>query len=262
VPGQVFIAAASGGVWKTTDGNDTYETAWPDDLTQAVGALAMTPDGTLFAGTGETNPGGGSLTFGGTGMYRSRDRGESWQRVGLERSGAFGRIVTHPRKSRILYAAASGHLYLPGGQRGVYKSTDGGDSWQRALTGENSTSGASDLAMDPDNPNRLYAVMWDHQRTPGLRVYGGRGSGLSWTDISGNLPAAPVNDLLAAPRGNLVVAQDVGVYVSRNSGRRWLRLGDALPLAPVLDITYHRGTDTITAATLGRGFYRVDLPGR
>jgi len=197
VPGQVFIAAASGGVWKTTDGNDTYETAWPDDLTQAVGALAMTPDGTLFAGTGETNPGGGSLTFGGTGMYRSRDRGESWQRVGLERSGAFGRIVTHPRKSRILYAAASGHLYLPGGQRGVYKSTDGGDSWQRALTGENSTSGASDLAMDPDNPNRLYAVMWDHQRTPGLRVYGGRGSGL---------------------------------YMTQNAGRSWRRVGSAYGL--------------------------------
>ena len=90
-------------------------------------ALAMSPNGTLFAGTGETNPGGGSLTFGGTGMYRSRDRGESWQRVGLERSGAFGRIVTHPRKSRILYAAAAGHLYLPGGQRGVFKS------WMRNL---------------------------------------------------------------------------------------------------------------------------------
>ncbi len=89
-----------------------------------------------------------------------------------------------------------------------------------------------------------------------------RDGGESWTDISGNLPAAPVNDLLVAPRGNLVVAQDVGVYVSRNSGRRWLRLGDALPLAPVLDITYHRGTDTITAATFGRGVYRVDLPGR
>jgi hypothetical protein len=114
VPDQVFIAAASGGVWKTTDGNATYETAWPDDLTQAVGALAMTPNGTLFAGTGETNPGGGSLTFGGTGMYRSRDRGQSWQHVGLARSGAFGRIVAHPRKSRILYAAAAGHLYLPG----------------------------------------------------------------------------------------------------------------------------------------------------
>lgn len=157
----------------------------------------MSPNGTLFAGTGETNPGGGSLTFGGTGMYRSRDRGESWQRVGLERSGAFGRIVTHPRKSRILYAAAAGHLYLPGGQRGVFKSIDGGDSWQRVLAGENSTSGASDLAMDPDNPNRLYAVMWDHQRTPGLRVYGGRGSGL---------------------------------YMTKNAGRSWRRVGSAYGL--------------------------------
>ncbi len=92
-------------------------------------------------------------------------------------------------------------------------------------------------------------------------VFRTRDGGETWTDISSNLPAAPVNDLLVARGGRLVVAQDVGVYLSRNGGRRWLRLGEGLPLAPVLDITYHRRSDTITAATFGHGVHRVDLPG-
>lgn len=183
--GTVYAASASGGLWRTTDDNQTYEPIWPDDLTQALGAIAQQPDGTLFAGTGEAQPGGGSLTFGGTGMYRSEDRGETWELVGLEESGAFAEIVVHPTEPETIYAAASGHLYIPGGQRGLYVSTDGGDSWEQLLEGRNGTTGATDIAIDPSDPDHMLVALWDHLRTPGVRTYGGFGSGIYETTDGG-----------------------------------------------------------------------------
>src|SRR3954471_3362536 len=91
--GTIFIAAATGGVWKSTDGGKKFSPAWPDDLTQTIGALAIAPDGTLYAGTGEAGPGGGSSTYGGQGVYRSRDGGQSWQDIGLAETSRIGRIV-------------------------------------------------------------------------------------------------------------------------------------------------------------------------
>ena len=175
---QIYIAAASGGVWKSSDAGLTFAPAWPEDITQATGALAITPDGTLFAGTGETSPGGGSLVYGGTGMYRSTDGGATWEHVGLATSGAFGRIVVHPTNPEIIYAAASGNLFVPGGERGLYRSTDGGDTWTRILAGDNATTGAADISIDPANPDNILVTMWDHYRDPDKRIYAGEGSGL------------------------------------------------------------------------------------
>jgi photosystem II stability/assembly factor-like uncharacterized protein len=177
-PDQIFIAAASGGVWKSSDAGLTFSRAWPDDITQATGAMAVTPDGTLFVGTGETSPGGGSLVYGGTGIYRSADGGQTWEHLGLETSGAFGRIVVHPENPDVIYAAASGNLFVPGGERGLYRSTDGGDTWERILEGANDTTGAADLSIDPANPDNILVTMWDHHRTPDVRIYAGEGSGL------------------------------------------------------------------------------------
>jgi hypothetical protein len=127
-PDTVYVAAASGGVWKTTDGGATLQTAWPDDAAQSMGAIAIGPAGRIWAGTGELNPGGGSITFGGTGIYRSDDGGASWKRRGLEDSGTTGRIVVHPTDPDTLYVAAGGSLFTPGGERGIYRSTNGGAS--------------------------------------------------------------------------------------------------------------------------------------
>jgi photosystem II stability/assembly factor-like uncharacterized protein len=198
-PDTVYVAAASGGVWKTTDGGNTLEKAWSDDLSQGMGAIAIGADGAIWAGTGELNPGGGSITFGGTGVFRSDDGGETWKRRGLGASGTTGRIVTHPTDPRTIYVAAGGDLFNPGGDRGIYRSTTGGASWKRVLAPETPFTGGADLVMDPSNPDRLYAAMWDHRREPDVRTYGGVGSGLFRTDDGGDTWTRLENVLTKSP---------------------------------------------------------------
>jgi photosystem II stability/assembly factor-like uncharacterized protein len=184
-PDTVYVAAATGGVWKTTDGGATMQKAWDDDNAQSMGAIAIGPTGTIWAGTGELNPGGGSITFGGTGVFRSDDGGRRWKSVGLRNSGTTGRIVVHPTDPQTVYVAAGGSLFNTGGDRGIYKTTNGGASWKRVLANATPFSGGTDLVMDPRNPNRLFAAMWDHRREPDIRTYGGTGSGLWRTDDGG-----------------------------------------------------------------------------
>ncbi|HVF19062.1 MAG TPA: hypothetical protein VNA14_02330 [Mycobacteriales bacterium] len=174
----LYIAAATGGVWKSVDAGLTYTPSWPANQTQSVGALAVGRDGTLYAGTGEAGPGGGSVTFAGNGIYRSRDKGRTWQNVGLRGAGAFGKIVVDPKNPKIVFAAATGNLFTQGGQRGLYRSTDGGNSWQLVLRGANARTGAVDIAIDPTDPRKVYATTWDRIRYPTHRVYGGPGSGV------------------------------------------------------------------------------------
>jgi photosystem II stability/assembly factor-like uncharacterized protein len=176
--GLVYAAAASGGVWRSGDAGTTFMRAWPDDITQAIGALEINSEGVLFAGTGEANPGGGSIVYGGMGMYRSTDAGATWENIGLETAGAFGRIAADPSNPDRIFAAASGNLFVPGGERGLYRSDDGGDTWNLVLAGDNDTTGAVDVSIDPVNPDNILAAMWDHYRTPEKRVYAGPGSGL------------------------------------------------------------------------------------
>ncbi|MFI7025933.1 WD40/YVTN/BNR-like repeat-containing protein [Micromonospora sp. NPDC049900] len=185
VPDQIFIAAASGGVWRSADAGATFTPAWPDGWAQAIGAIAMTSDGVLFAGTGEAQPGGGSITFGGDGVYRSSDRGATWQRVGLADSHAIGRFAVDPSDEDRVFAAASGNLFVPGGERGVYLTEDGGDTWRQVLAPPNDTTGATEVVIDPTDPDRVYAAMWDHLREPHQRTYGGPGSSLWRSDDGG-----------------------------------------------------------------------------
>ncbi|MER7445206.1 WD40/YVTN/BNR-like repeat-containing protein [Micromonospora avicenniae] len=185
VPDQVFIAAASGGVWRSSDAGATFETAWPDGWTQSMGAVAMTSQGVLLAGTGEAQPGGGSITFGGDGIYRSTDRGKTWRHVGLKDSHAIARFAIDPSNEDRIFAAAAGNLFVPGGERGVYLSEDGGQNWRRALAPPNPTTGATEVVIDPSNPRRVYAAMWDHLREPHQRTYGGPGSSLWRSDDGG-----------------------------------------------------------------------------
>jgi hypothetical protein len=195
-PDTVYGAAATGGVWKSTDAGGTFFPAWPTELYQAVGALAVTPSGILYAGTGESNPGGGSLSFGGKGVYASTDGGTQWTALGLAASERIGRIAVDPADESRIFVAATGPLFTPGGQRGVYLSQNAGQTWTRVLPSLNATTGASDVQIDPLDPSRVYAVMWDHLRVPDFRRYGGPGSGihrstdggLHWQRLAGGLP--------------------------------------------------------------------------
>lgn len=240
----VFAGAATGGVWRSTDAGATFVSAWDSALTPSIGALAITSTGTLYAGTGESNPGGGSLTFPGAGVFSSTDNGATWQSRGLAGTDRIGRIVIDPTNANRLFAAAAGDLFVPGGQRGLYRTTDGGATWQLVLAGANGTTGAIDVAISPTNPNRLYAAMWDHRRQPNGRVYGGPGSGIyrstdggaSWTRLAGGLPAAGANlgRMGLAVAGNdanrlYAIAADtsgdfLGFWTSTNAGDTWTRI--------------------------------------
>jgi hypothetical protein len=183
--GTVYVAVATAGLWKSTDGGVTMTKAWPDDFTQSLGAVTVAPNGDIWVGTGEVNPGGGSLSYGGDGLYRSTDDGATWTRVGLAGSSTIGAIRFNPQNPDIVYVASGGSLFAPGGVRGLYKSTDYGATFTRVLSGANDFTGATDIAMDPANPDKLFVPMWDHHREALCRCYTGPGTGLYLTTDGG-----------------------------------------------------------------------------
>ena len=181
----IYVATSGGGVWKSSDAGATFTPAWPSSNVQNMGALARASNGTLWAGTGEANPSGGGLTFSGDGVYKSTDGGQTWQHMGLADSASIGRIVVNPQNPNEVWVAAAGWLSSVVAQRGIYHTTDGGQTWQLALAPPNSTTGGIDIALAPGNPNRIYAALWDHHRNNGARTYGGIGSGLFRSDDDG-----------------------------------------------------------------------------
>jgi photosystem II stability/assembly factor-like uncharacterized protein len=184
-PDSLYVAASGGGVWKSTDAGMTYSPVWPETTVQTIGAIAQASNGTLYTGTGEANPPGGGLTYFGDGMYKSTDGGAHWSHIGLEQSASIGRIAVDPANPDVVYAAATGAVSRSAGQRGLYKTSDGGKTWAQVLAPPNATTGAVDVAIDPSNPQRVYAALWDHKRNNGARVYGGIGSGLFRSDDGG-----------------------------------------------------------------------------
>ena len=208
----IFIAAASGGVWKSTDAGDSYKPTWPARRVQSMGALVMGQDGTLWAGTGETNPGGGSLTYGGNGIYKSTDKGKTWTNVGLKDSHRIARIAVDPQDPAHVLVAVSGNLFKAGGSRGLYETKDAGATWALRLEGDTPTTGATDVAFDPKNPDNILVAMWDHIRYPDVRYYSGEGSGV-YRSIDGGetfTRLGPTNGLPPANRevGRIGVAFD------------------------------------------------------
>ncbi|MGE5829824.1 MAG: WD40/YVTN/BNR-like repeat-containing protein [Micromonosporaceae bacterium] len=247
----IFVGAATGGVWKSTDSGATFTLAWNPADPPSIGALAITATGVLYAGTGESNPGGGSVTFPGNGIYRSTDNGATWANLGLSGTERIGRIAIDPTNTNRLFVAAAGSLFVPGGSRGLYRTTDGGTTWQLVLAGTTATTGAIDVALDPSNPNRIYAAMWDHQRFPNGRVFGGVGSGIyrstdggnTWTRLAGGLPASSSNlgrmsIAVAANSPSRLYAMAVdtsgdftGFWTSTNSGDTWTQITNTSALS-------------------------------
>ena len=246
-PNTVYVAAATGGVWKSTDGGVTLQKAWDDDSAQAIGAIAIGPDGAVWAGTGELNPGGGSITFGGSGIYRSDNGGRTWKRRGLEDSGTTGRIVVHPTDPDTIYVAAGGSLFNAGGERGIYRSTNGGASWRRVLAPETPFTGGADLVMDPSEPDRLYAAMWDHRREPDVRTYGGVGSGLFRTDDGGDTWERLENVLTKTPGNQNGPADESGLESDETLGRIGVAVAPSNPNRVYVITTHTFGQD--------KGFY-------
>jgi photosystem II stability/assembly factor-like uncharacterized protein len=176
-PDIIYLGTASGGVWKTENAGNTWQPIFDEQSILNIGSVAVqqTNPSVLWVGTGEGNP-RNSLNLG-AGIFKSLDGGKKWKLMGLEKTRNIHRIIIDPSNPNIIYAAAIGNPYSEHPERGVYKTTDGGESWSLILH-TNDTSGCADLVMDPTNPNKLIANMWQHRRTPYSFKSGGSGSGL------------------------------------------------------------------------------------
>ncbi|HVX42160.1 MAG TPA: hypothetical protein VHB25_21545 [Gemmatimonadaceae bacterium] len=225
----LYIAAAGGGIWKSTNNGLTWRPIFDDKDVVAMGMLAIAPSDTnvIYAGTGEPNS--RNTIEPGDGVYKSTDGGMHWTHVGLETSQHIGRIQVDPRNANVVYVAALGPAWKAGGERGLYKSTDGGQTWKLVLKGANAYTGAIDVQLDPSNPDVVYASLWERYRTPFSLNSGGsgKGSGLfkstdggnTWTEIKGN-------GYPEGPKGR------IGIAISRSNPQVVYALTEAASEAP------------------------------
>ena len=209
----LFVGAASGGVWKSNDGGTTFDPVFDKQPVQSIGAIALDPSNndTVWVGSGESWT-RNSVSIG-NGIYRSLDRGATWTYLGLPESERINKILVHPKDSNTVYVCVPGKLWSDSPDRGLYKTTDGGQTWNLLLKGSNLSTGCSGLAMDPANPERIFAGMWDFRRKGWTFRSGGEGpkaisgSGLFLTEDGGKSWSAQTNNnvkgLPAAPWGRL-----------------------------------------------------------
>ena len=201
----IYAGAASGGVWKTTDGGLNWEPVFDNTDVASIGALAVSisDPNVVWAGTGETNI--RSMISIGNGIYKSTDAGKTWQHMGLRETGRIGRVVIHPDNPDIVFAAAVGTAYGPQPERGVFRTVDGGENWERVLfVGEE--TGASDIAMDPTNPRNLVAGMWPIDIKTWQRTSGGPNGGIFVTHDGGDTWEQATDGLPEPPTGKIAVA--------------------------------------------------------
>ncbi len=240
-PFEYYFGATGGGVWKTVDGGTTWRPVADAFLrTPSVGAIAVSesnPD-VVYAGMGEVELRGDVIQ--GDGVYKSTDAGKTWKHVGLSETQNIGRIRIHPTNPDVVFVAALGHTYGPNGDRGVFRTTDGGATWKKVLF-RNDKAGAVDLCFDPKNPQVLFAALWEVYRTPHSLSSGGPGSGLfkstdggdTWTEISRNpgLPKGLLGKIGVSVSGAdsnriyaVVEAEDGGIFKSDDAGATWTKV--------------------------------------
>lgn len=233
-PQTLYIGAAGGGVWKTRTGGFTFEPVF-EKYPQSIGAIAIDqarPD-TVWVGTGESNM-RNSVSYG-LGIYRSNDGGRNWVRMGLENSEHISKIIIHPNDPNVLFVAVPGKLWSDSPDRGLYKTTDGGKTWEKILY-TNEKTGCADVIMDPRNPDVLYAAQWQFRRTPYSFVSGGPGSALykstdggkNWRKLTNGLPSGEFGRIAlalapSAPDNLLAIveSENTGLYISADAGESW-----------------------------------------
>ncbi len=239
-PMIIYAGSAGGGVWKSNDAGTTFYPIF-DDHIQSIGALALDPndpDNTIYIGTGEPWP-RNSVSIG-DGLYKSIDGGNNWNKIGLENSERIANIIVNPDNSDEVYVAVLGALWSDNDERGVFKSTDGGETWENILFVNNST-GCADLAMDPSNSNILYASMWEFRRTAWSFNSGGDNSALyksidggkNWNKIHVGFPEGKLGRLaigISESNPNTLYTvieseknEDKGLYKSINGGENWVQ---------------------------------------
>ncbi|MEL6674192.1 MAG: glycosyl hydrolase [Bacteroidota bacterium] len=239
-PSEYYVATSSGGVWKTTNSGNTYQPIFDGQSSYSIGVVEMAPTNpyTVWVGTGENN-GQRSIAYG-DGVYKSTDGGRSWKNMGLKESEHIGKIVIHPQDENVVFVAAQGPLWSSGGDRGLYKTKDGGKTWNKVLEISEHT-GVNDIVYDPRNPDVMYATSWQRARKvwtfigggPESAIYKSTDGGETWAKSQSGLPGgdigriglaiSPVNpDVLYAI---LEASSGGGVYRSTNRGASWQKRG-------------------------------------
>lgn len=250
-PGLIYVGAASGGVFKTLDGGQSWKPVFDQNPLLSVGDMALDPlnPNHLLVGTGEANGGGGSMSYEGNGIFETTDGGMTWDHLGLEFSGSISKIIIHPKQPEVLYAAAMGRMFGKNNQRGVFKSTNSGDKWEQVLFHSDSV-GVIDLIMDTRHPDTLYAAMWERSRKPSGIDYGGPACGIYrsfdggkvWVKLTQGLPGGAnlgrIGLALAPSSPNIVFAyymdesgDFLGIYKSVNAGDQWTKTNARIDVA-------------------------------
>lgn len=238
-----YVGAASGGIFKTTDAGNSWIPIFDDQPFLSIGDIELSqnnPD-LVWVGTGEPNAGGGSLAYDGDGVYKSNDGGLSWENKGLIEVGSVGKVKMDPNNDNRIYVAAMGPLFRKDTNRGVYRTTNGGEDWEQVLFVSDST-GVIDMAVHPTNGDILYATSWERIRRPNARQYGGETSriyrttngGDTWTILTNGLPSAPsqkgrISIDISKSNPNVLYAMYAdaignvqGVYKTMNGGDSWI----------------------------------------
>jgi photosystem II stability/assembly factor-like uncharacterized protein len=242
-PHIIYAGTASGGVWKTTNNGVTWEPIFDDQPTSTIGDVTISPSNPdiVWVGTGEANNRQSSSW--GDGVYKSTDGGETWKNMGLTDTHHIGRIVIHPTNPDVVYVAALGHLWGPNKERGLFKTTDGGKTWINTKFIDGNT-GFVDVAMDPENPNTLYAAAYQRRRRgwgfngggPGSGLYKTTDGGETWIRLTSGLPEGDMGRIgIDLYRSNpsivyaIIESRPGGVFRSEDKGLSWRRMSNTNP---------------------------------
>ncbi|MEW9799299.1 VPS10 domain-containing protein [Alteromonas sp. CYL-A6] len=242
-PSTWYVAVGSGGVWKTDNAGTTWSPVFDKQAVYSTGDVTIDPNNSdiIWVGTGENN-GGRHISFG-DGVYKSVDGGKNWKNMGLKASEHISDIIVHPQDSNTVWVSAQGPLWTSGGERGLYKTTDGGETWTQVLKPDDEWTGVTSLVMDPRNPDRLYAATWSRQRKieayvgtgPGAGIYTSEDGGASWTKLKTGLPEGNLGKIglaISPVKPDVLYAtietdnRKGGFYRSDNRGASWEKMSD------------------------------------